>query len=99
MNPLKALVEKLDGIRARIHGRRVRKALPTLKALCTGGYHYYSRSVERLWLDGGSVKGFEVCMKLGWAEIRREVEGERQGKLTSAGIAEAEARGMIEARA
>ncbi len=75
-------------------------ATPTLRALAYGGpdtpmLNYYGRSVDRLWLDGGSTMGFRLCRLLGWAEwpsgywdLAGYCNHERLGRLTDAGRAE-----------
>ncbi len=95
MSPLKTITGAIDKVRTWIRERRVLKALPTLEALCAGGPYYYGRSVDRLWLDGGSVKGFDACVKLGWAEYRDRSIGEPMGRPTGEGITEARIRGFI----
>lgn len=48
--------------------RRLRdKAWPTLRALCEFCPVGYMRGLAHLFLDGGSMKGFRACQKLGWA--------------------------------
>lgn len=54
----------------------------------------WGRSVDRLWLDGGSIRGFRAGVKLGWMAYNVDREGqpvrvdhERVGHVTDAGRA------------
>lgn len=76
----------LDRRRQAKAARLLETAVPTLRALGAGGTKYYGRSVDRLFLDGGSRLGFSVCCILGWAEWCGEtVDRESLGRLTDVG--------------
>lgn len=78
-------------IREKIYERRVRLAMPTIQAMAKAGPtgeinpFFYARSVDRLWLDGGSVKGFHAAVRLGWAVPMGYREGELYGAFTDKG--------------
>lgn len=71
-------------------------AWPTLQAMCHDAQAavIWGRSVDRLWLDGGSIRGFRAGVKLGWMAYNVDREGqpvrvdhERVGHVTDAGRA------------
>jgi len=74
--------------------RLITLAMPTLAAMCRDPQmaECWGRSVDRLFLDGGSIRGFQAGVKLGWMEWcldrdRRRLVMEREsfGRLTDEG--------------
>lgn len=82
------MLKMLNDYRRRRAERRIADATATVKALATGGTNYYARSVDRLFLDGGSAEGFAVAAKLGWAQYVKPpgMGRERFGRLTPLGM-------------
>lgn len=84
----------LAGIATRRRRRLEDLAWPTLAAMCRDPQAavMWGRSVDRLWLDGGSIRGFRAGMALGWMAWNRDRDGEylrvdheRIGHVTDAG--------------
>lgn len=54
--------------------RQSKTVANTLRALVKE-WPYRGRSLDRLWLDGGTKFGFQICRLLGFAEYVRRPDG------------------------